>query len=1552
MEEPDTLIRLQNAVEGKFQEKLRGIHPYKGLPEEERLRIARRFLDPLFADLSGRTKRSFVRHIKNLLKGPAAQERIKRMLETLSALEAAIKPRVKNAKIAASLWDILSAARTQLTEHALRQSAPAGIPEQKMTEKALRASEERYRALVEGVNEFIMVIQDGKAVYANPKMLHDASMTMEEFAQRPFFDFIYKEDLPVVMDYYRKRLEGDTTHHSYPFRIVDDKGRVRWMQASSIPIAWDQRPAVLVLMTDINLLKHTEEALKESEEKFRDIAQLTPQIIYEIDADYRLTFFNAEAKRMLGYAQEDIHQDFDIFTLFPEEERSRVRHSFEKIIKEGSSHGNEYTMVRNDGTRIPVIAYSAPVFRNGNFGGFRGVIIDISERKKTEDDLRLNEERLEAVLRLNQMVSSDTHEITDFALEEAVRLTKSTVGYLAFLDEDETTLTMYSWSVIALGECAITDKPIIYPVSKTGLWGEAIRQRRPVITNDYNAPSPLKKGYPEGHVKLTRHMNVPIFEGNRIVLLAGVGNKTNEYDESDVQQLTLLMQGMWGLISRKRADEARRESEQIYRSVIDNIQDVFYRSDKDGRLLMGSPSGAALFGYGSVEEMIGLSLDSFWVYPEDRERLIGEIRKHGRVQDFEGMIKKKDGTPFYASFTTHFYYDDAGNFLGTEGIIRDITKRKQAERALQESEALFRSQFEFGNIGIAITSVEKYWLRVNKRLCEMFGYAEEELLRKTWTEMTHPDDMDLNLAQFNMMLQGGIDAYEMDKRFFRKDGGIVYTHIAASCSRNPDRSVDFVITSIQDITERKKTEEMLKISEKRYRNIFENAVEGFFQSTPEGRFLSVNPAMAKMCGYATPEEMVEGITDLGPQFYVYPEERKAFMKRLEAYGVDEGFEHQVYRKDGSIIWISSNTRAVRDNSGKIIFYEGTNEDITKRKRAEAELTASEMFLKQTQSIARLGGWKANPHTDYLEWTDGIYEILEAPRDYRPGFEEGSKYFLPRYIPLIRDKVTNCLATGETFVIEAEVITDTGKELWTEVRGLAPILEGGRSYVAGTLQDITERKESEKKVLESEQAQRAILQASPIGICRIRDRSLEWFNEYMCRITGYGENELRGQSTRFLYTDEEEFNRVGDFLYRKGQAETKWVRKDGAIRDIFLQVSRTGSNAYILTASDVTGRKQLESQLLQAQKMEAVGTLAGGVAHDFNNILSAIMGYASLLQLKIDRDSPLSSYISQILTSSERAAQLTQSLLAFSRKQQITMKPFLLNDAIANIQKLLVRLLTEDIDLKTHLTHERLVVLGDVNQIGQVVMNLVTNARDAMPMGGVISIYTSRFAMDDKFVGIHGFGKPGKYAQIMVSDTGAGIDEHVLPKIFEPFFTTKAVGKGTGLGLSLVYGIIDQHDGYIDVKSEPGKGTSFFIYLPLIAQSLEAKGGQRSEAALKGTEKILIAEDNKEVRNLISMVLMENGYTVITAEDGLEAIRIFSEQAVDMVILDVIMPRMNGKETLDGLKKQQPSLKVLFMSGYTYDIIEEKGIHEEGVDLILKPLKPDELLKKVRELLDS
>ncbi len=205
---------------------------------------------------------------------------------------------------------------------------------------------------------------------------------------------------------------------------------------------------------------------------------------------------------------------------------------------------------------------------------------------------------------------------------------------------------------------------------------------------------------------------------------------------------------------------------------------------------------------------------------------------------------------------------------------------------------------------------------------------------------------------------------------------------------------------------------------------------------------------------------------------------------------------------------------------------------------------------------------------------------------------------------------------------------------------------------------------------------------------------------------------------------------------------------------------------------------------------------------------------------------------------------------------------------------------------------------------------------------------------------------------MVSDTGTGIDEHVLPKIFEPFFTTKAVGKGTGLGLSLVYGIVDQHDGYINVKSRPSEGTSFFIYLPLITQLVEAKDDKGTGVAPGGTEKILLAEDNEAVRSLISMVLRENGYTVIAAEDGLQAIRLFSEHAVDMAILDVIMPKMNGKELLEALRKRQPSLKALFMSGYTHDIIQEKGVPEQGIDLILKPLKPDELLKKVRELLDS
>lgn len=390
-----------------------------------------------------------------------------------------------------------------------------------------------------------------------------------------------------------------------------------------------------------------------------------------------------------------------------------------------------------------------------------------------------------------------------------------------------------------------------------------------------------------------------------------------------------------------------------------------------------------------------------------------------------------------------------------------------------------------------------------------------------------------------------------------------------------------------------------------------------------------------------------------------------------------------------------------------------------------------------------------------------------------------------------------------------------------------------------------------------------------------------------------------------------------------------------------------------TLVDITEKKSLEAQLLHAQKMEAVGTLAGGVAHDFNNILTAIIGYATLLQLKMQKDDPAISFVENILSSSERAANLTQSLLAFSRKQVVTKQPVKVNDVIMRVERLLHRLIGEDINLRANLTGRDTTVLADAAQLEQVLMNLATNARDAMPDGGVLSIETDIADVDHEYVRIHGYGREGLYARITVSDTGAGMDHETQARIFEPFFTTKGSGKGTGLGLSIVYGIIKSHGGYINCYSEPGVGATFRIYLPLVKAEVAASEAARTAMSPRGTETVLLAEDNPEVRALVRSVLEDFGYGVIEAEDGEKAVSRFAENAdrIDILLLDVIMPKKNGKEAYEEIMKMKPAIKAVFMSGYTADIIQRKGVMAEGLNLILKPVSPTDLLSKVREVLD-
>ncbi|HSH13363.1 MAG TPA: ATP-binding protein, partial [Desulfurivibrionaceae bacterium] len=394
---------------------------------------------------------------------------------------------------------------------------------------------------------------------------------------------------------------------------------------------------------------------------------------------------------------------------------------------------------------------------------------------------------------------------------------------------------------------------------------------------------------------------------------------------------------------------------------------------------------------------------------------------------------------------------------------------------------------------------------------------------------------------------------------------------------------------------------------------------------------------------------------------------------------------------------------------------------------------------------------------------------------------------------------------------------------------------------------------------------------------------------------------------------------------------------------------------LCSINDISEKKRLEGQLRQAQKMESIGTLAGGVAHDFNNILTAIIGYAQLTLMKMAPDDPHRPNLQHILDSADRAAHLTKDLLLFSRKQPIDRKLLDLNEGIQKLGKFLTRVIGEDVALKISLSGGVMPVRADGYQIDQILMNLASNARDSMPQGGTFTISTERVLLDADASAANGLAGPGRYALISVSDTGQGMDEQTRQRIFEPFFTTKEVGKGTGLGLPVVYGIVKQHEGAVNVYSETGQGTTFRIYLPIDETSLASEIEEvAEESPVGGTETILLAEDDQSVRE-ITLISLENfGYTVLTAVDGEEAVQKFKENPgrFQLLLFDLIMPRKSGKEAYDEIRLLQPDVKIIFASGYDPDMLRQKTFLEQNVPVLYKPVTMATLLKTVRDVLDG
>jgi two-component system, cell cycle sensor histidine kinase and response regulator CckA len=634
--------------------------------------------------------------------------------------------------------------------------------------------------------------------------------------------------------------------------------------------------------------------------------------------------------------------------------------------------------------------------------------------------------------------------------------------------------------------------------------------------------------------------------------------------------------------------------------------------------------------------------------------------------------------------------------------------------------------------------------------------------------------------------------------------------------------------------------------------------------------------------------------------------------------------------------------------------------VIQRKRAETGLRESEekfrlAFHTSPDSI------NLNRFDDgvYIDINDGFTKILGYTRD-----EVIDKSSLSLNIwenPEDRQRLVEGLkASGDVENLEARFVGKDGLIRWG-LMSARVIQVNGENLIISITRDITDRKRAEE---DRDRLISAMEQAGEVFVITDEKGGIQYVNPAFERITGYTQDEAVGKNPRILKSgvqDGDFYRSMWDTLTRGGVWRGRIVnrRKDGALYTEEATISPVCDSAgkitnFIAVKRDITEAIKLENQLRQAQKVDSIGRLAGGVAHDLNNLLSPILGYSEMLLDDLGANDARRAYAGEVLRAGYRSRDLVKQLLAFSRKQTLEYRPMDLNQILSDFEKLLYRTIPEDVRIHLALSSGIGTVMADIGQIEQVIMNLVVNAADAMANGGTLTIETEMAVLDDRYAAGHPGVTPGTFVLLAISDTGCGMDEETRNNIFEPFFSTKGE-QGTGLGLATVYGIVKQHDGNIWVYSEPGKGTTFKVYLPVAGK---AAADERFEAKnvmeIKGSETVLLVEDNAQVRHLAHAILKQKGYHVLVEKDGADALAALAahEGPVDLLLSDVVMPGMNGRELYDNVVERHPGMKVLYMSGYSTNVVAHRGVLDEGVQFIQKPFTVQGLALKVREVLDN
>ena len=1167
-------------------------------------------------------------------------------------------------------------------------------------------------------------------------------------------------------------------------------GRIHFLQTTKMPFTppGSAEQGVLGVAVDITERKRAEEALRESKTLFDQLAEQSRTVIWEVNSEGLYTHVSHVAKEAWGYQPEELVGRKHFYDLHPDEGREAFKTAtFAVFERKNPFKDLENPIQHKDGSIVWVSTEGIPLLNDDNtLRGYRGSDTDITEHKRAETLLRENEERF-------RNLASATFEGIFFAENGRI------------LDGNEQGFKMFGYKrEEILGKSVLE---FVAPECRA-LVAEAIR------TNDESTYE---------HQCLRKDGTV--FDGEARPRTVRLGNR--------VLRITALRD----ITERKRAEEELQFRNILLSTQQDVSIDGILVVDDNARILSYNRRFVELWGLPPklVEERADEPVLEFvkkqMADPELFFQRVQYMYEHKQETGRDALVLA-DGRVFDRYSAPMF--GPGNHYYGRVWTFRDISEHKQAEQRLQASEERYRGLVNTMTDIIYMVSPDCRIIFIGPQV-QRYGFTVAELLHRSFEVLVHPEDLATMMRDFRHTLTTG-EERSSTFRVAIKDGSIVWFEGVGLPFRDNAGNIVGISGMLRDITARKRAEEALREAEAKYRTMFENAMDGIYRASADGTFLAVNPAVARILGCSSAEEVLAYANTAKQPWQVTRAAKKEFQRRLQSQGVVEGFEYEVRRKDGSTRWLSEKAQATRDADGTVRFYEGVVRDITEHKRANEERTRLTAAIEQA--------------AETIVITDAQGKIVYA----NPAFEKTSGHSVAEAL----GKNPNILRSGKQ---DAEFY----RRMWeTLTRG-----EVWHGHFINKRKDGT---------LYEEEA----------TISPVRDAS----------------------------------GRIVNFIALK---------------------------------LDVTREAQLEHQLRQAQKMEAIGQLAGGVAHDFNNILTAFMMSLSGLQRKQDLDADIREGLQDLETGATRASTLTRQLLMFSRRSVLNVRKLDLNDVVADMLKMLGHLLGEHIDINFEPTDKPPLVKADAGMMEQVLMNLAVNARDAMPKGGQITIAVEAVAINRAQAVAHPERRVGHFICLSVADTGCGMDEATQKRIFEPFFTTKALGKGTGLGLATVYGIVAQHRGWVEVQSQPGQGATFRVFLPAIASSSAAKESEKPQRIPTGHETLLLVEDEPDLRQNLAHTLRVWGYRVLEAANGRQALAFWESHApeIDLLLTDVVMPEgMMGLELAEKLRAEKPHLKVIISSGYSAEMAAQGINSSAGMVHLPKPYSAAVLGRTVRDCLDG